>query len=53
MSEKDAKKSNGLRVVVCEDHALFRPAQMVLEQEALELVGEASDGVEVVTKLRS
>jgi DNA-binding NarL/FixJ family response regulator len=41
-----------LRVLVCDDHALFRRGlQMVLEQEAdLELVGEASDGVEAVEK---
>jgi two-component system NarL family response regulator len=41
-----------LRVLVCDDHALFRRGlQMVLEQEAdLELVGEASDGVEAVQK---
>jgi two-component system NarL family response regulator len=41
-----------LRVLVCDDHALFRRGlQMVLEQEPdLELVGEASDGVEAVQK---
>jgi DNA-binding NarL/FixJ family response regulator len=41
-----------LRVLVCDDHALFRRGlQMVLEQEPdLELVGEASDGVEAVEK---
>jgi DNA-binding NarL/FixJ family response regulator len=41
-----------LRVLVCDDHALFRRGlQMVLEQEDdLELVGEASDGVEVVER---
>ena len=41
-----------LRVLVCDDHALFRRGlQMVLEQEQdLELVGEASDGVEAVEK---
>ena len=41
-----------LRVLVCDDHALFRRGlQMVLEQEDdLELIGEASDGVEVVAK---
>ena len=51
MSEK-AEQSERLRVLVCDDHALFRRGlQMVLEQEDdLELVGEASDGVEVVTK---
>ena len=51
MSEK-AEQTERLRVLVCDDHALFRRGlQMVLEQEDdLELVGEASDGVEVVTK---
>jgi two-component system NarL family response regulator len=51
VSEK-TEQSERLRVLVCDDHALFRRGlQMVLEQEDdLELVGEASDGVEVVTK---
>ena len=51
MSEK-TEQSERLRVLVCDDHALFRRGlQMVLDQEEdLELVGEASDGVEVVTK---
>jgi DNA-binding NarL/FixJ family response regulator len=51
VSEK-AEQTERLRVLVCDDHALFRRGlQMVLEQEDdLELVGEASDGVEVVTK---
>ena len=42
--------SERLRVLVCDDHALFRRGlQMVLEQEPdLELVGEAADGAEVV-----
>jgi two-component system NarL family response regulator len=41
-----------LRVLVCDDHALFRRGlQMVLESERdLELVGEASDGEEVVVR---
>jgi len=44
-----------LRVMVVDDHALFRRGlQMVLEQEAdLELVGEASDGAEAVQKAQS
>jgi len=52
MSEKAAEQTEKLRVLVCDDHALFRRGlQMVLDQEAdLELVGEASDGVEVVEK---
>ena len=51
MSQR-ADESDRLRVLVCDDHALFRRGlQMVLDQEAdLELVGEASDGVEVVEK---
>ena len=44
--------SDRLRVLVCDDHALFRRGlQMVLEQEPdLELVGEAADGAEVVDR---
>jgi len=54
VSEK-ANEGNGserLRVLVCDDHALFRRGlEMVLSQEEdLELVGEAADGVEVVAK---
>jgi len=46
------EQPESLRVLVCDDHALFRRGlQMVLEQEDdLELIGEASDGVEVVAK---
>lgn len=53
MTEKPTNTgTERLRVLVCDDHALFRRGlQMVLEQEAdLELVGEASDGVEAVEK---
>jgi DNA-binding NarL/FixJ family response regulator len=53
VTEKPTKTdTERLRVLVCDDHALFRRGlQMVLEQEAdLELVGEASDGVEAVQK---
>ncbi|MEP7032834.1 MAG: response regulator transcription factor [Actinomycetota bacterium] len=51
MTEKPTDTER-LRVLVCDDHALFRRGlQMVLEQEPdLELVGEASDGVEAVEK---
>ncbi len=51
MTEKPTDTER-LRVLVCDDHALFRRGlQMVLEQEPdLELVGEASDGVEAVQK---
>jgi two-component system NarL family response regulator len=54
VSEKsnEGNGSERLRVLVCDDHALFRRGlEMVLSQEEdLELVGEASDGVEVVAK---
>lgn len=48
----EAGESEKLRVLVVDDHALFRRGlQMVLEQEPdLELVGEASDGTEAVEK---
>jgi len=48
----EADKLDRLRVMVADDHALFRRGlQMVLEQEEdLELVGEASDGAEAVAK---
>jgi CheY-like chemotaxis protein len=41
-----------IRVLVVDDHALFRRGlQMVLEQEPdIEVVGEASDGAEAVTR---
>jgi DNA-binding NarL/FixJ family response regulator len=44
--------SERLRVLVCDDHALFRRGlEMVLGlEEDLDLVGEAADGVEVVAK---
>ncbi len=51
--QKDqAGEPEKLRVLVVDDHALFRRGlQMVLEQERdLELVGEASDGNEAVEK---
>ncbi len=52
MSEETTQQPEKLRVLVCDDHALFRRGlQMVLEQEPdLELVGEASDGEEVVVR---
>ena len=52
MSEEATQQPEKLRVLVCDDHALFRRGlQMVLEQEPdLELVGEASDGEEVVVR---
>jgi len=52
VSEEPTQHREKLRVLVCDDHALFRRGlQMVLEQEEdLELVGEASDGVEVIER---
>ena len=52
MSDTPEQGSEMLRVLVCDDHALFRRGlQMVLEQEPdLELVGEAADGEEVVVR---
>ncbi|HZD79508.1 MAG TPA: response regulator transcription factor, partial [Actinomycetota bacterium] len=54
MSNKDrfVVGSDQLRVLVVDDHALFRRGlQMVLDQEPdLALVGEASDGAEAVEK---
>jgi DNA-binding NarL/FixJ family response regulator len=48
----EADRSEKLRVMVADDHALFRRGlQMVLENEPdIELVGEASDGAEAVEK---
>lgn len=53
--QTDAGKPETLRVMVVDDHALFRRGlQMVLEQEGdLELVGEASDGAEAVQKAQT
>jgi DNA-binding NarL/FixJ family response regulator len=47
-----AEKSEGLRVLICDDHALFRRGlEMVLENEPdLEVVGEATDGIQAVEK---
>ena len=52
VSDKPEGGPETLRVLVCDDHALFRRGlQMVLEQEPdLELVGEAADGEEVVVR---
>ena len=49
---KAATGPEKLRVLVCDDHALFRRGlKMVLDEEPdLELVGEASDGAEVVVR---
>ncbi len=49
---RDEASAERLRVLVVDDHALFRRGlQTILEQEPdLELVGEASDGAEAVEK---
>ena len=48
----DANHGEKLRVMVVDDHALFRRGlEMVLQQEPdIDLVGEASDGLEAVDK---
>ena len=52
MSNEVSEGSERLRVMVVDDHALFRRGlEMVLQQEAdIELVGEASDGAEAVER---
>jgi DNA-binding NarL/FixJ family response regulator len=47
-----AEKSEDLRVLICDDHALFRRGlEMVLENEPdIEVVGEATDGIQAVEK---
>ena len=49
---KDQASDERLRVLVVDDHALFRRGlEMVLGSEPdLELVGEASDGLEAIEK---
>ena len=51
MSSPTATSGEPIRVLVVDDHALFRRGlQMVLEQEPdIDVVGEASDGSEAVT----
>jgi DNA-binding NarL/FixJ family response regulator len=46
------EKPESLRVVICDDHALFRRGlEMVLEDEPdIEVVGEATDGIQAVEK---
>ncbi|MBI2237190.1 MAG: response regulator transcription factor [Actinobacteria bacterium] len=55
MTKDEASESERLRVMVVDDHALFRRGlQMVLEQEPdLELVGEASDGAEAIDRAQA
>lgn len=49
---KPKTEVEGLKVLIVDDHALFRRGlQMVLEQEAdIEVIGEAADGAEAVAK---
>ena len=51
-AEGTAERSEPIRVLIVDDHALFRRGlQMVLESEAdIEVVGEASDGHEAVER---
>jgi DNA-binding NarL/FixJ family response regulator len=46
------EQPESLRVVICDDHALFRRGlEMVLENEPdIEVVGEATDGIQAVEK---
>lgn len=52
MVEEAAAEDESIRVLICDDHALFRRGlTMVLESEdGLEVVGEAEDGTEAVAK---
>src|SRR5438093_7297226 len=52
MDQKRAQSAEALRVLIVDDHALFRRGlEMVLAEEPdIELVGEASDGAEAVEK---
>ena len=52
MVEEAAAEDESIRVLICDDHALFRRGlTMVLESEdGIEVVGEAEDGSEAVTK---
>jgi DNA-binding NarL/FixJ family response regulator len=47
-----AEKPESLRVLICDDHALFRRGlEMVLENEGdIDVVGEATDGIQAVEK---
>ena len=52
MAKKSAGQRETLRVLICDDHGLFRKGlQMVLDQEPdIDVVGEAADGAEAVLK---
>jgi DNA-binding NarL/FixJ family response regulator len=55
MDSKRAQTAEALRVLIVDDHALFRRGlQMVLASEPdIEVVGEASDGAEAVEKAKA
>src|SRR5438445_11859046 len=55
MEPKRSPDDEPLRVLIVDDHALFRRGlQMVLASESdIEVVGEASDGTEAVEKAKS
>jgi len=55
MDSKRSPDGEALRVLIVDDHALFRRGlQMVLASESdIEVVGEASDGTEAVEKAKS
>src|SRR5207249_6682044 len=55
MDPKRAQAPQTLRVLIADDHALFRRGlQMVLSSEPdIEVVGEASDGTEAVEKAKA
>src|SRR5947208_9475879 len=55
MDPKRAQTAEALRVLIVDDHALFRRGlQMVLASEPdIEVVGEASDGAEAVEKAKA
>ena len=52
LGSEEARKEDGIRVLIVDDHALFRRGlQMVLEAEGdIEVIGEASDGQEAIER---
>ena len=54
MTAKDPSRGEGLRVLIADDHAVFRRGlEMVLETEdGIEVVGEATDGEQAVAKVQ-
>src|SRR5690349_14784242 len=55
MEPKHSQDGEALRVLIVDDHALFRRGlQMVLASESdIDVVGEASDGAEAVEKAKA